>query len=176
LETLTKIARGRAAGQVIRLIGTETETRIRYSVAGSYIDRLMTHLPTQEWPEVKVINDEPIVLDDSFKQALWEALECSSADSSGYVLDGACLDTQNQEGHSIVDTDGRHLFAAKTFHFTLPEPLIVPGRKFISWPGFMNDGPLKLRVLPAIKPQKEEPQEEPKKQRPWFQIESARWS
>jgi DNA polymerase III sliding clamp (beta) subunit (PCNA family) len=157
-------------------MGTETETRIRYSVAGSYIDRLMTHLPTQEWPEVKVINDEPIVLDHSFKQALWEALECCSGDSSRYVLNGACLDTRGQEGHYIVGTDGRHLFAANTFHFTLREPLIVPGRKFISWPGFMNDGSWKLRVLPAIRPQKEDPKGEPKQQGPWFQIESDRWS
>lgn len=175
LDTLTKIAKGCSGEQSIRLIGTENETKIRYSVAGSYLDRVLAHIPPHEWPEVKVINQEPVVLDDSFKVALREALECASADSSRFVLNGACLDVRDKDAHYVVGTDGRHLYSANTFHFGLPESIILPSRKFISWAGLFSDGQWKLGMSPGIKSgsegkaqQKEEP--------PWFQIETDRWT
>jgi hypothetical protein len=116
-------------------------------------------------------------LDDAFKVAVWEALECASVDSSRYVLNGACLDTRNKEAHYVIGTDGRHLYSANSFRFNLPEPLIIPTAKFVTWPGFMNDGPWKLRMLPAIKVDpKDKKADKSKEAPPWLQIDSEHWS
>ncbi|MGH7973294.1 MAG: hypothetical protein ACREIC_31635 [Limisphaerales bacterium] len=177
LDMLTKIVKGCSADQSIRLLGTKQETKIRYPVAGSFVDRPVTHIPVQDWPEVKSIEHEPIDLDDAFKGALKEALECASEDSSRYVLNGACLDVRQKEAHYVLGTDGRHLYSANSFMFKLPEPLIIPTRKFVVWPGFINDGPWRLRMLPGIKVDPEDKKADKSKEAPpWLQIESDHWS
>ena len=177
LDMLSKIVKGCGADQSIRFIGTTQETKVRYSLAGSFVDRVVPHIPVEEWPEVKAIPGEPVVLDDAFKVAVWEALECASEDSSRYVLNGACLDTRNKEAHYVIGTDGRHLYSANSFRFNLPEPLIIPTGKFVTWPGFMNDGPWKLLMLPAIKiDPKDKKADKSKEAPPWLQIDSDHWS
>lgn len=177
LEMLTKIVKGCRADQSIRFIGSKQETKIGYSLAGSFVDRVVAHIPLEEWPEVKVIQGEPVELDDAFKVAVWEALECASEDSSRYVINGACLDTRDKQAHYIIGTDGRHLYSANSFHFNLPEPLIVPAAKFVTWPGFMSDGPWKLRMLPAVKVDPNDKKEDKSKEAPpWLQIDSDHWS
>lgn len=176
LDLVTKIAKGCAADQTLRLVSTGSESRIRYTVAGSPVERSITHIPASEWPEVKVINQEPMDLDDTFKTALKEAIECASEDSSRYVLNGACLDTRDKEAHYIVGTDGRHLYSANTFRFNLPESLIVPARKFIAWSGFTEDGPWKLSMLPPARKDPKEKNGKVEEQPAWFRIDSQRWS
>jgi len=147
------------------------------NVAGSPVDRPVDHIPPAEWPEVKVIDQEGIPLDDSFKLALKEAMECSSEDSGRYVLNGACLDVRDKAAHYLVGTDGRHLYSANSFAFGIPESLIVSTRKFVTWPGFVNDGPWKLRMLPAVKVDPEDKKADRSKEEPaWLQIDSDRWS
>jgi DNA polymerase III sliding clamp (beta) subunit (PCNA family) len=177
LEMLSKIAKGCGSDQSIRFISDKQETKIRYSLAGSFVDRVAPYTPVEEWPEVKAIKSEPIVLDNAFKVAVWEALECASIDSSRYVLNGACLDTRNKEAHYVIGTDGRHLYSANSFRFNLPEPLIIPSGRFVTWPGFMNDGAWKLRMLPAIKVDpKDKKVDRSKESPPWLQIDSDHWS
>jgi DNA polymerase III sliding clamp (beta) subunit (PCNA family) len=150
-DILSKIIKGCPAEQSVRFIASKAETKIRYRLAGSEVDRVVSHFPPAEWPEVKTITQEPIALDDAFKQAIREALESSSTDAGRYVLNGACLDVSDKEAHYVVGTDGRHLYSANSFRFDIPETLIVPTRKFVSWPAFANDGPWKLRMLPAVR-------------------------
>lgn len=177
LEPLSKIVKGCSANQSVRFIATKEETKIRYTVAGSSVNRVLTHIPTAEWPQVKVIPSEPIPLDDAFKDALREALESASVDSSRYVLNGACLDSRYKEGHYVVGTDGHHLYCANSFRFNLPEPLIIPTAKFLTWTGFVNDGPWKLRMLPAVKVDpKDKRADKSKEAPPWLQIDSEHWS
>ncbi len=172
MEMLTKVVKGCASDQSVRLISNKGETKIRYMVAGSAVDSLVSHFSPTDWPEVKQTQGPEINLDDTFKQALREALECSSVDSSRYVLNGVCIDvTTDKNAHYIVGTDGKHLFAANSFRFSLPESLIVPSRRLITWPGFVNDGPWKLSMLPKIQDKKQET-EEPA----WFTITSEHWS
>ena len=140
-------------------------------VAGSAVDRLVSHFSVTDWPEVKKTQGPEINLDDTFKQALREALECSSVDSSRYVLNGACMDVTEKVVHYVVGTDGRHLYAGNSFQFSLTESLIVPSRRFIAWPGFMNDGGWKLSMLPKAQGKNQET-EEPA----WFEITSEHWS
>src|SRR6266481_4777229 len=63
LEMLSKIVKGCASDQSIRLIASKEETRIRYPVAGSFVDRALTHIPVEEWPAVKLIDKEPTSMD-----------------------------------------------------------------------------------------------------------------
>jgi DNA polymerase III sliding clamp (beta) subunit (PCNA family) len=146
-------------------------------VAGSFVDRSLTHIPVQEWPAVKVIGGEPTPLDAAVKVAIREAMECASTDSSRYVLNGACLDVRDKDAHYVIGTDGRHLFSANTFTFNLPQNLIIPSSKFMTWPAFATDGPWQLRMLPAIKPdEKEKDAAKKNEEPPWFQIDSDHWS
>ena len=170
-DILTKIVKGSAPDQSVRLMSNGQETKIRYMVAGSAVDRVVSHLAAKDWPEVKKPQGPAITLDDAFKQALREALECSSLDSSRYVLNGACMDVTEKGAHYVVGTDGRHLFAANSFQFSLPESLIIPSRRFIAWSGFMNDGPWTLRMLPKVEAKGKEPE-----QPAWFEIVSEHWS
>jgi len=177
LEMMSKIIKGCSADQSVRFIGDKKETKIRYTVAGNSVDRVVKHFAPDEWPAVKVINQESFLLDDSFKQALREALDSASTDTSRYVLNGACLDVSDKNCHCVVGTDGRQLYYANTFHFAIPESLIVPTQKFVLWPGFQTDGPWKLRMLPAIKADpKDEKADKSKEEPPWLQIDSDHWS
>jgi len=172
LDTLSKIVRGCSATQSVRFIGSKTETKIRYTVASNSVDRVVEHLSPTEWPPVKMIGQEAFPLDDSFKLALKEAMDCASTDSSRYVLNGDCLDVRANDAHYVVGTDGRHLYSANSFRFRLPESLIVPSCRFVVWPAFLNDGPWKLRMLPAIKVDPEDKKADKSKEEPaWFQIE-----
>jgi DNA polymerase III sliding clamp (beta) subunit (PCNA family) len=177
LEMLSKIIKGCSASQSIRLIGSKEETKIRYSVAGSFVDRALTHIPVNQWPAVKVIDGEPTPMDAAVKVAIREAMECASTDCSRYVLNGACLDVRDKEAHYVIGTDGRHLFSANTFTFNLPQNLIIPSSKFVVWPAFAADGPWQLRMVPAVKaPEKEKDDGQKNEEPPWFQIDSDHWS
>ena len=101
----------------------------------------------------------------AFKPALREALECASVDASRYVLNGVCLDLSDPECHAVVATDGRHLFAANTFHFDLPQSVIIPTRKFLGWSGFAQDGD--WRVAVALNPE-DAPE--------WIRLASDHWT
>jgi DNA polymerase III sliding clamp (beta) subunit (PCNA family) len=176
LDMLCKIIKGCSANQSIRLIGSKDETKIRYPVAGSFVDRALTHIPVQEWPAVKVIDGEPTPMDAAVKVAIREAMECASTDSRSYVLNGACLDVRDKDAHYIIGTDGRHLFSANTFTFNLPRNLIIPSSKFMAWPAFAADGTWQLRMLPAVKAdEKEKDPAKKNEEPPWFQIDSVHW-
>jgi hypothetical protein len=175
-EMLSKIVKGCAADQSIRLITNGEQIKIRYNVGGSPVERPVDHIAPVEWPETKVIDQEEFALDETFKQSLKEAMECSSEDASRYVLGGACLDIRDKAAHYLVGTNGHHLYSANSFAFRIPEPLIVQSRKFVTWPGFVNDGPWKLRMLPAIRINPKDKKADRSKERPpWLQIDSERW-
>ena len=177
LNMLSQLIKGCANAQSVRLISNKSETRIRYTVAGNTVDRVVDHIPVEEFPAAQGIEGEFITLDETFKGALKEAFDCASGDSTRYVLNGACLDVRDKAAHYVVGTDGRHLYCANSFHFSLPEPLIVSTRKFLSWPGFVADGPWKLRMLPAIHVDPNDKKADKSQERPpWLQIDSEHWS
>jgi hypothetical protein len=165
LSDLTKFGKARPAVSHVRLIGDAASTVIQYPVAGSDFEESVEHFPVKDWPETRVFDGDPVLLDEPFKQALEEALGCASEDASRYVLQGACLDVNDPKAHYVVGTDGRQLYAANSFTFDLQQPLIVPTRRFLTWPGFQKDGVWQLRVLP---PGTEETL--------WFEIKSDRWT
>jgi DNA polymerase III sliding clamp (beta) subunit (PCNA family) len=178
LEMLTKIVKGCSANQSLQLIGTTQQTRIRYAVAGSFVERLLPHVPVQDWPTVKEISrEQQQTVDKAFKIALRQAMECASLDDGRPVLNGVCLDVRERDGHSVVGTDGRHLYEANSFQFNLPEPLIIPDRAFLNWPGFLSDGTWKLSMLAALKEAGAESDSASRNdEAAWFQIDSEHWS
>jgi hypothetical protein len=172
LGVLTDLLKRCSGEQVIQVIVENNETRVRYSAAGSAVERVIEHVPLKEWPEPKAIEVEPFELEDGFKLALKEALECASDEPGRYLLQGACLDLQ-KDGHYVVGSDGRHLYAGNSFRFQLPESVIVRTNKFVCWPPFMNDGVWKLRMgKPANGSKRGKDKDEPA----WVQIDSEHWS
>jgi DNA polymerase III sliding clamp (beta) subunit (PCNA family) len=177
LDEVAKIVKSCNGSDDVRFCANKDETSVRFSVAGNLVTRPLTQIDLKEWPAEKVLTEESIDLDESFKQALNEALTCASEDSSRYVLNGACLDIRDKDCHCVVGTDGRSLYSANTFQFHLPESLIVPSRKFLTWPGFVNDGLWKLRMRPAVRVDPADEKADKSKEEPaWFQIDSANWS
>jgi DNA polymerase III sliding clamp (beta) subunit (PCNA family) len=151
LEELSAMAKKCAANDTIELSVDGKETFITYPAAGTRIKKPLTHVGLDEFPPETVVNTEPIRLDDAFKEALQHAFGCASVDQSRYVLNGACLDVGRKEAHYVVGTDGRHLFSANSFLFDIPQSVIVPQGKFLTWPGFIEDGPWTLRFQPPVK-------------------------
>ena len=163
-DDLASLAKKCAATESVCLIGAAQETVVRYRAAGTDIEKPLKRFELSEWPTCHHPEAEPISLDDAFKRALKEAFECASTDSSRYILNGACLDVANKEAHYVVGTDGRHLYAANSFLFDIAAPLVIPTRKFLTWPGFVEDGGWRLRY------------EAGKDGNAWLQIDSDHWS
>jgi DNA polymerase III sliding clamp (beta) subunit (PCNA family) len=121
LEELSGMAKRCAANDTIELSVDGKETFLTYPAAGTRIKKPLNHIGLEEFPSETVVNTEPGKLDDAFKEALRQALDCAGEDSSRYVLQGACLDVGKKEAHYVVGTDGRHLFSANSFLFDIPE-------------------------------------------------------
>lgn len=149
LDELSGIVKLCSGSDTIELTGGK-ETIISYPAAGTIIKKSVLHLEANEFPPELQANTEPVLLDESFKLALAEALDCASTDASRYVLNGACLDVTNKEAHYVVGTDGRHLFSANSFLFDVPESIILPHGKFLTWSGFVEDGQWTLRYQPEV--------------------------
>lgn len=162
-DTLNRIAKG--AKNPVRLVREDGKVSVQSSFGTATVAQSLTTHALEEWPPVPTVSEPTFTGNAAFKQALREALECASVDSSRYVLNGACLDLSDPACHSVVGTDGRHLFSANTFQFTLPQSVIVPTRKFIGWSGFAQDG--EWRVGVALN-KDEEPE--------WVRLESDHWT
>jgi DNA polymerase III sliding clamp (beta) subunit (PCNA family) len=173
LEELTGMAKRCAATDTIELSVDGKETAITYPAAGTRIKKPVAHLGVEEFPSETVVITEPVRLDDAFKQSLRQAFDRASVNQSRYVLEGACLDVSNKEAHYVVGTDGRHLFSANSFLFDIPESVIVRSVKFLTWDGFIDDGPWTLRFLPGIKPK---PKSQDAGQSAWIRLDSDHWT
>jgi DNA polymerase III sliding clamp (beta) subunit (PCNA family) len=151
LEELAGIVKHCAASDVIELSADSKESSISYPAADTRIKKPLKYVALDEYPPAMEVNSEPVKLDDAFKEALRQALDCAGTDESRYNITGACLDVSNKEAHYVVGTDGNHLFSANSFLFDMPESIIVQPGKFLTWSGFIDDGPWTLRFQPVIK-------------------------
>jgi DNA polymerase III sliding clamp (beta) subunit (PCNA family) len=137
---------------------------IRYSIAGQAAQQRVASLPSEEWPPMPSVTGEPILFDGALRAALLEAIQCTSADESRYVLQGACIDVSGKQGHCIVGTDGRHLYSFNSFKIPLKDSVIVPAHRFLAWKPFAQDGDWTLRVGGKAAESN------------WIQFQSFRWS
>ena len=160
-ETLNKSGRG-SGGEVVVQIESKDLVRLRYQVAGSSLEQSVAILQPDEFPPKPIINKPMIKLPENFGECLRQAFETSSDDSSRYVLQGAYLDVDEPNCHSIVSTNGRTLFAANTFKFDLKESVNLYRQKFLEWPGFLN-GECEM----SVKKEKDKVS--------WVQLTTPRW-
>ena len=162
-DTLNRIAKG--AKNTLRLVQEDGKVSVQSRFGTATVAQALATHPLEEWPAVPTVPEPASTGNAAFKPALREALECASVDASRYVLNGVCLDLSDPGCHALVATDGRHLFAANTFHFDLPQSVIIPTRKFLGWSGFAQDGD--WRVAVALNPE-DAPE--------WIRLASDHWT
>jgi DNA polymerase III sliding clamp (beta) subunit (PCNA family) len=167
LEQLSKAAKASSAkDSVILIIEGKDQARLRYSISGSMIEQEAKGLPVKEWPQVPEFEAPPIKLEKGFGSALKQALECCSDDPIRYVLNGACLDVEDNKFHYVVGTNGRMLYSANSFCFDLKKPVIIPDSKFLAWTDLLDEEGCGLGTGRLGKQSTVE----------WVKLESSRWS
>ena len=85
---------------------------IRYPIGNQTAAQRVESHPAEEWPVIPRVNGNPIPLPDTLRAALLEAMQCASLDQSRYILRGAYIDVTDKKCHSVIGTDGRHLYAS----------------------------------------------------------------
>ena len=130
LADLRDALKGCGATDTITL-QAEAEDRVTLTrkTGTTCIPRTLTGLPLSEFPELPTLKAEAFELDHTAKEGLLQAMACSSTDVTRFVLNGACID----EGHSIVGTDGRHLYRANSMKLPVKNAAIIPYRKVLDW-------------------------------------------
>jgi len=94
-EELNKVVKGCAATDTIRLAARTKETTINYPIGVTRVERKLSFMDPKEWPETTVLINEPsIPVTEIIKETLVQALDCSSDDSSRFVLQSAFLDSR----------------------------------------------------------------------------------
>ncbi len=161
-EQLNKSVRG-ATGDVTVCAEAKDKVKLRYQIGGSPLEQSVATLSPDEFPPTPAVTQLGVKLPPNFGETLRQAFETSSTDSSRYVIQGAYLDVQEPNCHSIISTNGRCLFAANTFKFDLKEPVNLLRHKFLAWSGFL-DGECELAVKPD------------KANAGWVQLSTSRWS
>jgi DNA polymerase III sliding clamp (beta) subunit (PCNA family) len=119
---------------------------VRYPVGASFVEQTIESHPVDEFPHIPRIDTEPCAIDEGVRTAFHEALQCCSSDETRLILNGVYLDVSRRDGHYLVATDGRHLYASNSFSLTLPESVLIPNQKFIGWKPFAADGEWQLRA------------------------------
>jgi len=153
------------------------KVKLRYNIAGNTVEQTISTFPVNEYPPVPHVKQPGVQLEPEFGRALKEALQCCSEDSSRYVLQGACLDVNDKRLHYVVATNGRMIFSANSFCFTLQKSVIIPDSKFLSWSDFLEEQPAFLSFEPGKEAEKAKdgkPAVEATAGR--VKLESPRWS
>lgn len=177
-EELNKVVKGCAATDMIRLSAKTNEATINYPIGSSRVDRKLSFTDPKDWPETTTeINEPSIPVDGTLKEALQHALDCSSDDSSRYVLQSAFLDMRDPKANYVVGTNGHVIFSANSFHFGMKDSLIVPNRKFLHWKGFMDVDTWALSSLAPVKAVPGARGKNAVEERPGYvQFKSDRWT
>jgi DNA polymerase III sliding clamp (beta) subunit (PCNA family) len=129
-------------------------TRLRYYIPGNPmeqpVEQLVNGPSAQEWPPAPQITAESVKLEPAFGEALKQAMDCCSTDTSRMMLNGACLDAREPKSHYIVATNGRMLYAANTFRFNFKDDVIIPDSRFITGSELL-DSECSLAIQPGKK-------------------------
>jgi DNA polymerase III sliding clamp (beta) subunit (PCNA family) len=178
VEHLTKAVKCSSPKEDIGLVAeSKDKLKLRYNIAGNCVEQTVSTLPANDYPPVPVVKQPGVQLEPRFGLALKEALACCSDDASRYVLRGACLDVKDKKFHYVVGTNGRHLYSANSFCFSLQKSVIIPDSKFLTWSDFMDDEPCFLSVEPGkIAKKAKEGQPAQEATAAWVKLESPRWT
>ena len=143
---------------------TNNRAYIRYHIGMQLAETAVESLPPEEFPATPRLEGTHIPLPENLRLAIQEGLACSSSDSSRPILNGLYIDVSRPDCHTLVGTDGRHMYCSNSFSLPLKESLIIPRNNFLGWREFSRDGEWKLRVSKS------------EGSPGWLQITSRRWS
>ena len=150
LEQLAKTVKTLSSDAIVGFIPEgKDKVKLRYSIGGSTVERIINSLPADEFPPIPEVKQPSMPLEPGFGLALRQALECCSEDSSRRILNGACLDVADDKFHYVVGTNGSYLYSANSFCFDLKKSVIIPDSKFIEWGDFIDDDLVLLSVEPG---------------------------
>jgi DNA polymerase III sliding clamp (beta) subunit (PCNA family) len=141
------------------------KVQVHYPIGGQTATAQTDFIPADDFPPVPKVKGEAVPLPDMVRQSLHAALECVSDDETRAVINGAYLDVSKKDGHCLVGTDGRHLYAGNSFTLPLTESFIIPHHAFLGWKEFNRDGEWQVRL--AEREKKDDPLT--------FQVSSRRW-
>jgi len=161
-EQVHKTVKG-STGDLVVIPESKSSVKLRYNIGGSPLEQSLCTNPVEEFPPVPSITETPVKLPANFGETLRQAFETSSTDSSRFVLQGAYLDVDQKDCHTIVSTNGRSLFAANSFTFDLKQPVNIGKHKFLTWSGFLV-GESQIAVQPN------------KAHAGWVQLNTPRWT
>ena len=161
-EPVNKLIKG-SSGDLVIIPEAKTSVKLRYDIGRSPLEQSLATNPVAEFPPVPNITELPVKLPAHFGETLRQAFETSSTDSSRYVLQGAYLDVEQPDCHTVVSTNGRALFAANSFTFDLKQPVNIAKHKFLAWPAFLT-GESQIAVQPN------------KDHAGWVQLITPRWT
>jgi len=166
LESLSKLVKSLTSSDRLTIRKSDkAHVLLGYQLAGTRVEQSVESPALDEWPASSPFTEAAVPVDDTFKQAFRQALECSSQDSTRHVLNGVCIDITKPDCQCVVATDGRHLFSANTFRLDLKTSVIIPDRKFLNWLPFYDDGNWSLSV------------QTDKEEKPtWIRIHSDHWT
>ena len=149
MEQLNQAFKANTSKQDMQLVCDGTQTRLRYRLGGSPVEQPVNTLPMDEWPPVPKFTAESTPLPPGFGEALKQALACCG--SCRPVLQGACLDARDKNGHYIVASDGLMLYAANSFTFPFAASITIPDSKFLTGSGLLDAEVCFLAVQPGKK-------------------------
>jgi len=164
LQNVTKSC-GRGDSLILVLVDKQ-RAAIKFPVGSQILEHRCESLPVEEFPPIKEIHGQPVVLDEPVRRAVGEALQCASDDTTRLILNGAYLDVSKPKAHYVVGTDGRHLFSSNSFAIPLADSVLIPRHRFIDWREFSADGDWQLQVGPKGKDEDDPPP---------FEIQSRHW-
>lgn len=164
---LLKIIKGYGPQEILAFLLEKEDLKVIHPASSSHLREKLEFIPPDQFPAFPALAPrETVPVGDEFKAAIQCAFGCASEDSTRRILAGAFVDVSDPKAHYIVGADGRRLFSANSFQLGFRESLILPHRKFLLWPGFMEDGDWRVGVIPP--PQVNEPG--------YVMVQSNRWT
>lgn len=155
-----------SAGSISVCHPSTGKTMIQYLVGNHLAQFEVPFVDIDDYPEIPTIAGESQRVDDSVRISILEAMQCTSGDSTRYVLQGAYLDVSDDQSHYVVGTDGRHLYSSNSIRIPASNSIILPDRKFIRWKVFAEDGEWRMRWQPRVE----------ETCTFWAEISSRRWT
>jgi DNA polymerase III sliding clamp (beta) subunit (PCNA family) len=143
LQQLTKNC-GRDERLLIDL--TEQGPVIKFALADNLGETKVKPMPVSEFPETPRLKSEAIPMPSTLRTTIHEAMNCTSTDSTRYVLNGTFIDASNPKGFYVVGTDGKHLYSANSFTLPIKNSILIPNHKFLGWKEFNNDGEWQMKA------------------------------
>jgi len=161
-EQVNKTLKG-YSGDLVVIPESMSSVKVRYNIGGSPLEQSLATVPVEKFPLVPKVTEVPVKMPANFGETLRQAFETSSTDSSRFVIQGAYLDVEQPNCHTIVSTNGRALFAANSFSFDLKKSVNIARHKFLAWPGFL-EGESQMAVQRV------------KDNAGWVQLNTGRWT